>query len=259
MLMTGKIVEQLSSLRRYAGLLTGSDEEGDALVTRTLECILLREVEPCLDSDIRLALFRALHEVWVPSDSGAAPDGEKSWENAKNFHRVVSPLERAAVILVHLEGFFVSEAAYVLRMEKADVQRRLDRAESKLRRSFARRILIVEDDLLLAMELEELVRSLGHRSIGPVATRGEAVRLAMQERPALILSDIQLSDGTSGIDAVSEIRHRMNVPVIYVTGFPHRLHDRQLEAASYVVPKPFSDSLMKSFIANALLRHGLAS
>jgi len=251
---SGTISEQLSALRRYAGFLTGSDADGDTLVTAMLRRVLEGEVTLDAQAGLRIALFRALHDVWVPS---AATD-EEGRRGHGTFPPRMSPLERAALSLVRLEGFFAREAAYVLRMDVGEVERRLDRAERKLENALPRRILIVEDDLVLGMNLQELVASLGHRPIGPIATGGEAVRIAMREKPALILSDIKLRDGISGIEAVREIRHAMDIPVIYVTGFPHRLHDRRLEPASYVVPKPYSDSLMKSFITSTLLRHGLA-
>lgn len=255
---TGQILSQLPSLRRYAGFLTGSDEKGDALVTATLEGILAGKIALCADAELRIALFRALHDVWEPPDEISVKSSSGVRHRGDRFEDIVSPIERAVLILTRLEGLFVSEAGYVLRMDVGIAQRRLDWAESKLEHLLDRRILIVEDNILLAMELEELIASLGHRPIGPATTRAEAVNLAMRKRPHLILSDIQLRDGTSGIDAVDRIRHDIDIPVIYLTAFPNQLGDRRHEPDSYVVPKPFSNSLIRSFITNALLRHGVA-
>lgn len=253
----GQLLSELPSLRRYASFLTGSDDEGDALVTVMLQGVLSEDIELSTEVELRLALLRALHDVWNPERGASLQTTGVSRRTNADFRNVVSPTERAMLIMTRLEGFFVSEASYALRLDEADAARRLDQAERKLEHQIVRRILIVEDNLLLGMELEEIIASLGHDPIGPATTSVQAVDLAMRNKPHLILSDVQLGDGTSGIDAIDHIRHDIDVPVIYVTAFPNRLQDRRHERDSYVLPKPASGSLIKSFITNALLRQEL--
>jgi CheY-like chemotaxis protein len=258
---TAQVLSQLSSLRHYAGLLTGSSEKGDALVTTTLQGIAAGDVALCGDLPLRVALFRSLHDTLHE-----APEPEKTVSPAPTTAALdrqregirrgaVSPVERSTLILTRLEGFFASEVAHILRMDIADVQRHLDDAERK--HPLERRILIIEDNALLAIELEELIESLGHRPIGPVATGAQAIDLARREKPDLILSDVKLRDGTSGIDAVDHIRSDIDIPVIYVTAYMDRVNSRKSDPNIYVLPKPFSNNLIRSFITGALLQRDL--
>jgi CheY-like chemotaxis protein len=260
---TAQVLSQLSSLRHYAGLLTGSSEKGDALVTTTLQGIAAGDVALCGDLPLRVALFRSLHDTLhegsepekgipvSPAPKTTALDRER--EDTPG--GAVSPVERSTLILTRLEGFFASEVAHILRMDVADVQRHLDDAERK--HPLERRILIIEDNALLAIELEELIESLGHRPIGPVATGAQAIDLAKREKPDLILSDVKLRDGTSGIDAVDHIRSDIDIPVIYVTAYMDRVNNRKSDPDIYVLPKPFSNNLIRSFITGALLQRDL--
>lgn len=252
-MFSGQITRQVPSLRRYAGCLTGSTAAGDALVSVALQGILAGEVEFRPVAGVRLGLLRALHDVWKAAEGRAGPhrDDAISCRIARLF-RLLAPMTRAVVALTRLEGLSVIETAFVLRMEGQEVHYRLQEAERELERVLARRILIVEDDAVTAIELEDLVMSLGHSAIGPAMTRSEAVSLAMQEEPDLILSDVQLDDWNAGINAMQEIRYRMNVPVIFVTAYPAHFADRAILDNSYVVPKPFSDGMMMNAITNAL-------
>jgi CheY-like chemotaxis protein len=250
----GEITPQVPSLRRYADCLTGSAEAGDALVTSVLRGILSGELELPRIAGARLGLLRALHDVWRPGDAvpGPAAPGDADRPRASHLLQLLAPLARAVTILTRGEGLSLTEAGFVLRMAPAEVQLRLQAADRELARVMARRVLIVEDDALTAIDLEDLVTSLGHCAIGPAMTRIEAVSLAMQEEPDLILSDVQLDDRNAGIDAIREIRCRMNVPVIFVTAYPGHFADRAILDNSYVVHKPFSDGMISSLITNAL-------
>src|SRR5207247_4705664 len=83
-------------------------------------------------------------------------------------------------------------------------------------------VLIIEDEAIIAMDLEDLVASLGHRVVGVARTHAAAVKLATAKQPGLILADIQLADGSSGIDAVNELLRSFEVPVIFITAYPER-------------------------------------
>lgn len=248
-MLTGQITRRVPSLRRYAGCLTGSAARGDALVFSTLAAVLGGRVEFRLVAGPRLALLRALHEMWDPAED---PRGCDLPGSAVRLLQLLAPLARAAVMLTRLEGLTTVEAGFVLRIEAREVQYRLQQAERELAKVLARRVLIVEDDAFTALELEDLVTALGHSAIGPAMTRDEAVSLAMQEEPDLILSDVQLDERHAGISAMEEIRYRMNVPVIFVTAYPANFADRVILDNSYVVPKPFSDGAMMSAITHAL-------
>ena len=113
-------------------------------------------------------------------------------------------------------------------------------------------ILIVEDEALIALHLEALVKSLGHTVVGLAATCKEAVALAEHHRPQLILTDIQLSDGSSGLDAVNEILSHFEVPIIFVTGHPELLLTGTKPEPAFIISKPFDDEAVKAVISQAL-------
>ena len=113
-------------------------------------------------------------------------------------------------------------------------------------------ILIIEDEPLIAMDIEQLVESLGHQVSGVARTRREAVAMFNSTRPRMILADIQLADGSSGIDAVNEILTTRSVPVIFITAFPERLLTGERPEPTFLVTKPFNPDMVKALISQAL-------
>ncbi|MBU0724103.1 MAG: response regulator [Alphaproteobacteria bacterium] len=253
-------MEQIPSLRRYAGSLTGSVTAGDALLTVMMEGVLSSRTALPDDVSLRVSLFRRLHEAWISSGKPSAP-GLKLVSDTENptacyILQRLDAVARAALILGRLEGFSAADTAFILGMEEAGAANLISEAEINLAKLVASRVLIVEDDALTAMELERIVTRMGHSVIGTAITRDEAVALATAEQPDLILSDVELDDRSSGIDAVQRIRRLGHMPVIFVTAFPDRLRSTPKMRDSYVIPKPFSKGLMTNFIANALLTRG---
>jgi len=100
-------------------------------------------------------------------------------------------------------------------------------------------VLIIEDEPFIAMELEGLIESLGHRVIGVASTHGDAIALMKNKKPGLILSDIQLADGSSGLDAVNELLRSFEVPVIFITAFPERFLTGERPEPAFLIAKPF--------------------
>ena len=76
--------------------------------------------------------------------------------------------------------------------------------------------------------------------------------MVRNRKPQLILSDIQLADGSSGIDAVNELLQECDVPVIFITAFPERLLTGQRPEPAFLITKPFSPDMVKGVIAQAL-------
>jgi CheY-like chemotaxis protein len=97
-----------------------------------------------------------------------------------------------------------------------------------------------------------LVESLGHHVTGIARTQGEAIELVKRETPKLILSDIQLDDGSSGVDAVNEILGFYEVPVIFITGHPELLLTGKKPEPAFLIPKPFDPKTVKAIVSQAL-------
>ncbi len=100
-------------------------------------------------------------------------------------------------------------------------------------------MLIIEDEPVIAMDIEELVQSCGHKVVGVAATEAEAVELAELHRPGLILADINLGAGGDGTAAVARIMQHHYAPVIFVTAYPERLLTGEALEPAFVITKPF--------------------
>src|SRR5581483_11258419 len=106
--------------------------------------------------------------------------------------------------------------AQILEASFEEVEQLIAEAQSEIDAELATEVLIIEDEPVIAADIEALVRELGHRVLDIAATRGEAQDAVTRHAPGLVLADIQLADGSSGIDAVKDILGRFNVPVIFI-------------------------------------------
>jgi CheY-like chemotaxis protein len=155
-------------------------------------------------------------------------------------------------LLISLEGFGEEEAAKVLDVEVTKLRKMLDEAGQELAGEIATDVLIIEDEPLIAMDIEGLVERLGHNVIGVARTHKEAVKLAGGKRPGLILADIQLADGSSGLDAVNELLQSFNVPVIFITAYPERFLTGERPGPAFLIPKPYQPATISAVISQAL-------
>ena len=112
-------------------------------------------------------------------------------------------------------------------------------AREHLRAGAATDVLIIEDEPIIAMDIEELVLNCGHRVVGLATTEAEAVELAERHKPGLILADINLGIGGDGTSAVTRIMKHHYAPVIFVTAYPERLLTGDDLEPAYVITKPF--------------------
>lgn len=252
--LSARIAPHLPYLRRFSRAVSGSQTSGDALVAAMLEALIADvSIFPKASTD-RISLFRlftALFEtldVRVPEKAPAS-----AWEqHALNNLSALAPRPRQAFLLVAVEGFRVDEAAEILETEVEALNTMLREASEEISRQVATDILIIEDEPLIAMDIEEMVESLGHRVVGNARTHKEAVELFAKTRPRMVLADIQLADGSSGLDAVNEILAMSPVPVIFITAFPERLLTGERPEPTFLVTKPFSPEMVKALISQAL-------
>jgi len=251
-----QVAAQLPYLRRYARALTGSQHTGDAFVRATLEAALAdANLQKSLAGG-RVPLYRAFNKVWasayldVPATQGA--DGGELEVAAQARLATITPLNRQALLLATLEDFSVEETATIMDMEPAQVDGLIQEAIAEIDRESATSVLIIEDEPLISMQLEDLVRSLGHEICGTAATRTQAQQVVAEHRPGLVLADIQLADGSSGLDAVDDILAIGDVPVIFITAYPERLLTGNRPEPTYLITKPFQESTVRTAISQAL-------
>jgi CheY-like chemotaxis protein len=132
------------------------------------------------------------------------------------------------------------------------LRRLVEESGRELAAEIATDVLIIEDETFIAMDLEGLVESLGHRVLGVARTHSEAITLAKGRRPGLILADIQLADGSSGLDAVNELLRLFEVPVIFITAYPERFLTGERPEPAFLIAKPFQPATVSAVLSQAL-------
>jgi CheY-like chemotaxis protein/DNA-directed RNA polymerase specialized sigma24 family protein len=221
------VIRALPYARRYARALTGSQPAGDALVAECLRDLLGNAAEtPDGISDARHLLYWGVTRRFDQTDTHSTADG-------------LSTRHRQLMLLTSLEDVSAADAAPILGLSPEDANARLAEARERLRASAATDVLIIEDEPIIAMDLEELVQNCGHRVIGVAATEAEAIAIAKRARPGLILADINLGLGGDGTSAVSTILKSYYAPVIFVTAYPERLLTGDAVEPAFVITKPF--------------------
>ena len=246
------LVGHVPYLRRFARALTGSQTLGDACVVAAIERILAGKAGSI---PARIALYRSvLAEVDALEArpiTASVPPSQVVDPVQRNL-AALTPVGRQAFLLVAMEEFSVQDAALVLEMSPDEVSALLEDANQDIAAQIATDVVIIEDEPLIAMDLEQLVQDLGHRVVRIARTERQAIDAVRQTRPGLVLADIQLADGSSGLDAVNEFLQIFSVPVIFVTAFPERLLTGAKPEPTFLVSKPFQAEALKAVISQAL-------
>jgi CheY-like chemotaxis protein len=246
------VAEHLPLLRRYARALTGNQSSGDAYVAAMLEALL--QDASLLDErhGPRVGLFRLFTQIWnsvsINDKSDVTPLPLPSERRLSN----ITPLPRQAFLLLSLEGFSEQEVAFILGNDIAETRRLADAAGREMADEIATDVLIIEDETFIAMDLESLVKNLGHNVIGVARTHADAVALAKNRKPGLILADIQLADGSSGLDAVNELLRAFEVPVVFITAYPERFLTGERPEPAFLISKPFQPAMVSAVASQAL-------
>ena len=248
MSIAAEVATHLPFLRRYARALTGAQSTGDAFVQATLEAALADDELADSLKGGRVPLYRAFTKVW---SSAYLEVGGPASGNGDRLRRI-TPVSRQALLLTTVEDFSLSDAARIMGLGEDDVATMVNEAIEEIEREDTTSVLIIEDEPLISMQLEDLVRSLGHDICGTAATRTQAQQVVAERTPGLVLADIQLADGSSGLDAVDDILSIQDVPVIFITAYPERLLTGDRPEPTYLVTKPFQEDTVRAAISQAL-------
>ena len=250
---TSQIVAQhLPYLRRYARALTGSQQSGDAYVAATLEALVQDPTVLDAASSTRVGLYRLFTKIWNSVGVNAEKVLEAGDQPVERHLSQIAPMPRQAFLLVALEGLSEDEAAKVLDIEVPVLRELVDQSGRELAEEIATDVLIIEDETFIALDLEALVEGLGHKVLGVARTHTEAVTLARAKQPGVILADIQLADGSSGLDAVNEMLRSFEVPVIFITAYPERFLTGERPEPAFLIAKPFQPATVSAVLSQAL-------
>ena len=254
MSLATEIAPHLPYLRRFARSLSGSQESGDAYVVHTLEAIIADPQSFPTDVDPQIGIYRSFVRVWNSIHVNTMNEGSGDPSTALTDRRLeaITPRPRQAFLLVAVEGFGRDDAARILDCSPAELTKLIDEAGREIAAQVATDILIIEDEPIIAMDLEMLVEGLGHKVCHVARTHKEALAAVHKMRPGMILADIQLADGSSGLDAVNEILTSYQVPVIFITAYPERLLTGSRPEPTFLIAKPFQPDTVKATISQAL-------
>jgi CheY-like chemotaxis protein len=256
-----EIAPHLPFLRRYARALLGSQGHADAFVTHVIRRIVDDPAIMSSFENVRIGLYTLLHDAVhdppdyiIQEDNDGDPTKVQEDPNVKiTFRRLgqIASSDREALLLTTLEGFSSDHAALITGTSPEVLDTQVATALAEIERQTKTKVLIIEDEPIIAMDLEIIVRDLGLEVVGVAVTKDDALKQATDD-VGLLLVDIQLADDSSGIEAAEEIVAKRKRPVIFITAFPERLVKGTRLEPTFLITKPFERSTVKAAIAQAL-------
>ena len=246
--LASEIYHHLPMLRRYARAVTGSQTAGDDCVALMLERLGLSS-RSHISTPAKIALYRELADC-LTDFADTLPSAPLDLP-ARHL-RALAIVSRQAMLLTSLEGLTAQDAAAVLRLTPTEFHRQLEITRQDIGKLLGTDVLIIEDEFLISRDLARIVGSLGHRVMAHARTHAEARSAIEKGRPGLVLADVHLADGSSGIDAVTEIVDTAEVPVIFITAYPDRLLTGLRPEPTFLIAKPYRVEEVKAVIVQSL-------
>ncbi|MBO0764135.1 MAG: response regulator [Hyphomicrobiaceae bacterium] len=250
MSLAESIAPHIPHLRRFARLLTGAQGAGDAAVERVLQAVA---GDPSIFPDLspRLGLYQCFLAMLTRRYRDRGPASGLLGDTAARSLAALTPEGRQAFLLVSVEGFSHAETAQILELSEDQVLTLLRDSDAEIGRQIATEVLVIEDEPLIALDLKRVLEGLGHR-VAIARTHHDALRAAALKNPGLVIADIRLADGSSGLDAVNDLLRSLKVPVVFVTAFPERLATGRGPEPAFLVRKPFREEAIKAIVSQVL-------
>jgi DNA-directed RNA polymerase specialized sigma24 family protein len=248
MALAQKISPHIPYLRRYARALTGNQKSGDAYVAAVIESLLADPSSFDEQLNPKVALYKVFTTIWRSLSINRQRSESRPFDHdIDNKLDIITPPARQAFLLLSIEDFSNAEAAAILEVSEKELDTMMTQAGREIAEQIATNV-----EPIIAMDVEHIVRSLGHEVAGIARTHNEAVALARKGGIGLVLADIQLADGSSGINAVNEILQNIELPVIFITAYPERLLTGERPEPTFLITKPFQPETVKAVISQAL-------
>jgi CheY-like chemotaxis protein len=197
-------------------------------------------------------LFRLFSTIWNSLSVNTTPEPATNVMAAERNLGRVTPKPRQAFLLLSVEDFSEDDAARILDVDAPTLRKLIEEAGRELAAQIVTDVLIIEDEALIALDLQALVETLGHKVIGVARTRTEALAIGQKRPPGLILADIQLADGSSGLDAVNDLLKAFEVPVIFITAYPERFLSGERPEPAFLLSKPYQPSALSAMVSQVL-------
>lgn len=199
----------------------------------------------------RLGLYQCFLATLTRRYRDGGPSPGLLGDTALRSLAALTPEGRQAFLLASVEGFTRRETAQILEIPEPRVEALLRESGAEIGRQIATEVLVIEDEPLIALELKRVLEGLGH-SVTMARTRDDALRAAKLKNPGLVVADIRLADGSSGLDAVNDLLRSFTIPVIFVTAFPERLATGRGPEPAFLIRKPFREEAIKAIVSQVL-------
>ncbi len=237
---------EVPSLRRFGRAMTAEQRGADVSVLELISEMVAADA-PNVEGKSREMIYRDYLKILHKNiDACDVSFGAKC-----------SPLSWQCAWLKVVEGFANSEVATVVDKSVVEVENLLARHQSEAARQSPARVLIIEDEALIAYDLKRIVAQIGHAVVSVARTKRAAIEQFHKAQPELVLSDVQLEDGeTAGIEAAAEIGLHASVPGIFITAFPELLLKGVQGEPAYLIAKPFDPRIVQATIRQALFLAG---
>lgn len=252
--ISATVAGHLPYLRRYARALTGNQASGDRYAIATLEAVLADPSALLAAGDAKVGLFAMFHGVWASTGAPVA-EADTPLSAAAQAHLArLTPNTREVLLLHSIEGFGLEAIGDIIGADANEAAELLAMAQRDMASSMIGRVLVIEDEAIIAMDISAIVEGMGHHVTGIARTKAEAVARARADRPDLVLADIQLADNSSGIDAVREIHALFpGIPAVFITAFPERLlTGTGRNEPAFMITKPYSEDQVRSAVSQAM-------
>lgn len=238
---------ELRNIRRYAFCILGNRQLSDIAVESALDSLVSEAASVSGRAISRLDFYRKVNQA-----SAATPANVSAVAGSglhAQFHRL-SREQRQVVALHAVIGLPFIDIASVMDMPEKTVRLFYARALLMLREKPAT-VLIIEDEVFIAIDLQQILQKLGLSVAGIAKNRAEALRIAGFTRPSLILADYKLRDDT-GVAVVKAIREQMPASVIYVTSHPDEAAATRDCEDDLVIAKPFNPHALAAAVQTRL-------
>lgn len=251
---TQSLMRILPFLRRYARALSGNQQTADTAVMATVQSLASIAIDDASPS-IREHLYKCFTRHWngvVGAHLRGLGEGMIIRQGAEQRLAAMPSLARQAFLLANVESFNDIQICRILDINNAKLEKLKDQARKSMIEQTSTTVMIIEDEMFIATELEDIMLDLGHEVVAIERTHDAARKSFARRKPRLLLADIQLADGSSGIDAANDILRDCAIPVIFITAYPERLLTGLRPEPAFVLPKPFRAETVKAIVTQAL-------
>ncbi|WP_298361187.1 response regulator [uncultured Litoreibacter sp.] len=239
-------------LRRYGRALTGCQTTGDTLAAKARRSARTMPL-PLSARAVRILMFTELHNAWSELRAHSLSQRE-----ARRRMGRLTRNSRETLLLRAIEEFSFAEIAKILNLDEAQAEQLFEVALAEAPYKSGTRVLIVEDDPMVAMDMSACLSDMGCQVVGVARTAAEAVELAGNSPPELIIASLLLADKSSGLEAARRITaQNPRTDAVFVTPYPERLLTGTTQEPVFIITTPYLQDQVRSAVTQSFLLSGL--